>query len=215
MTETAHDRERAAWDELNAREDHVQSQRHLSDEELRTQLVDTLRKEKAVVDRWADSGDCFIISGSGKVHLPTCPSMRALVDRDAAWAPYLDDLERVRDWHGDDNAPPMPAFLTRADVEELARYTSCSVCEPSLAHTDKRPSARDWTLLKAGSMNYRHFGTAFSLVDGTELGILTRIARDETADGLEFSVYFDGLIDPVTDPLLEVMYRTGTRPQAS
>lgn len=213
MTETAGDRQRTAWDELHAQEDFIRSQRHLSDDELRAQLVDTLRKEKALVDQWVDSGDCFIISGSGKVHLPTCPSMRALVDRDAAWAPYLDDLERVRDWHGDDNAPPMPALLTRADVEDLARYTSCPVCAPSLDHADKRPSARGWTMLKAGSLNYRHFGTAFSLADGTEIGVLTRIAKDETADGLEFAAYFDGVVEPVTDPLIEVMYRTGTRPK--
>lgn len=215
MTETAEDRERAAWDELNAQEDFIRSQRHLSDDELRAQLVEALRKEKAVINRWLDAGDCYIVSGSGKVHLPTCPSMRTLVDREASWAPYLDDLERARNWHGDDNAPPMPALMTRADVEDLTRYTSCTVCAPSLDHTDKRPSARGWTLLKAGSLNFKHFGTAFSLADGTELGTLTRIVRDETAEGLEFAVYFDGLIDPVTDPLIEVMYRTGTRPKTS
>lgn len=214
MTETADDRQRAAWDELNEREDYIRGQRHLSDEELRAQLVDTLRKEKALVERWVDSDDCFIVSGSGKVHLPTCPSMRAVVDRDAAWAPYLDDLGRVRDWHGGDSAPPMPALMTRSDVEDLVRYTSCTVCAPALDHTDKWPSARGWTIVKAGNLNYRHFGTAFSLAEGSEIGTLTRITRDETADGLDFAAYFDALIDPVTDPLIEVMYRTGTRPTA-
>lgn len=215
MTETAHDRESAAWYELNAREDYIRSQRHLSDDELRAQLVDTLRKEKTLVDQWIDAGDCFIVSGSNKVHLPKCPSMRAVVDREAAWAPYLDDLERVRNWHGSDNAPPMPALMTRADVEDLTRYTSCPVCAPTLDHTDKRPVARGWTALKAGALNYRHFGTEFSLADGKEIGVLTRITRDETADGLDFAAYFDGTVEPVADPLVELMYRTGTRPQAS
>lgn len=201
----------SAMDELNAKEDYIRSQRHLSDEELRAQMVDTLRKEKALVDRWTDSGDCYVLSGSGKVHLPTCSSMRAVVDREAAWAPYLDDLERARDWHGSDNAPPMPALLTRADVEELARYTSCPTCAPTLDHIDKRPSARGWTMLKAGSLNFRHFGTAFSLADGTEIGVLSRISRVETVDGLDFAAEFDGPVDPVTDPLIELMYRTGTR----
>ncbi|HEX9228521.1 MAG TPA: hypothetical protein VF885_18110, partial [Arthrobacter sp.] len=194
----------SAMDELNAREDYIRSQRHLTDEELRAQLVDTLRKEKAVVDRWVDSGDCFIISAAGKVHLPSCPSMRAVVDREAAWAPYLDDLERARDWHGSDSAPPMPALLTRADVEDLARYTSCPVCAPTLDHTDKRPVARGWTLVQAGSLNFRHFGTAFSLADGTAVGTLTKISRVETADGLNFAAEFDGIVDPVTDPLIEL-----------
>jgi hypothetical protein len=43
------------------------------------------------VDRWLDSGICFILSSAGKVHLPQCPSMRQFVDRDAAWG--LDDFE--------------------------------------------------------------------------------------------------------------------------
>lgn len=203
----------SAMDELNVHEDSIRSERHLSDEELRAQLVDSLRKEKVLVDRWTNSGDCFIISGSGKVHLPTCPSIRAVVDREAAWAPYLDDLERARDWHGSDNAPPMPALLTRADVEELARYTSCPVCAPALDHTDKRPTARGWKTLKVGSLNYLHFGTSFSLVEGAEIGVLTKLSRVETADGLDFAAEFDGIVDPVTDPLTEVMYRTGTTPQ--
>lgn len=176
------------------------------------ELADTLGQEKAVVE---DSGDCFVISGSNKVHLPTCPSMRTLVDRDAAWAPYLDDLERVRDWHGDDNAPPMPALMSRTDVEDLARYTSCRTCAPSLDHTDKRPTEKGWTLLKAGSLNYPHFETAFALPGGGELGALTKLSRVETANGLDFAATSDWVIDPGVDPLIEVMYRTGSRPQES
>ena len=212
MTDTSDRRRDTAPGEVNAGEGSIPSQRDLSDDELRAQLLDTLQKEKALVDRWTGSGDCFIISGSGKVHLPTCPSMHTLVNREEAWAPYLDDLERVRDWHGSDNAPPMPALLTRADVEELARYTSCPVCAPALDHTDKRPAARGWTTLQAGSLNFKHFGTAFSLIEGAEIGVLTKLSRVETADGLEFEAWFDGVADPVLDPLTEVMYRTATRP---
>ncbi|MET4144117.1 hypothetical protein [Arthrobacter sp. UYCo732] len=175
-TESPDDLQRAASQALSEQEDYLRSQRHLTDEQLLSQLVETLRKEKAVIDRWVDSGDCFILSGSGKVHLPSCPSMQALVDREAAWAPYLDDLDRVRNWQSSDNAPPMPALMTRADVEDLKRYSSCTVCAPTLDHTDKRPVARGCTLLPAGSLNYRHFGTSLTLVDdGVELGVLTKI----------------------------------------
>lgn len=198
-----------------AQQDDLTSQRDLSDEELLAQLADTLQKEKALVDRWSASGDCFIMSDSGKVHLPTCSSVRAVVDREAAWAPFLDDLERVREWHGTDNAPPMPALMTRADVEELTRYTSCPECAPALDHAEKRPSVRGWTTLKAGSLSFRHFGLPFSLVEGAEIGVLTKLSRIETADGLDFAAEFDGIVDPVTDPLAEVMYRDGTVPQAS
>ncbi|MET4144116.1 hypothetical protein ABIB45_000983 [Arthrobacter sp. UYCo732] len=34
----------------------------------------------------------------------------------------------------------------------------------------------------------------------------------ETAEGLVFSAEFDGAEEPVTDPLTELMYRTGSRP---
>jgi hypothetical protein len=215
MTDTAESRERAAWDELNAQEDYIRSMRHLSDDELRAQLVETLGKEKARIGAWLDSGDCFIISGAGKVHLPDCPSMRQFMDRDAAWAPYLDDLERVRDWHGDDNAPVFPALRTRADIESMKSYKVCPLCAPTLDHTDKRIGAKGWTALKAGSLNRRHLGTAFSLPNGTEIGVLTRLGTVETISGTDFQADFEGLDSPVTDPATELMYRTGTRPQES
>ena len=77
--------------------------------------------------------------------------MRQFVDRDAAWAPYLSHLERVRDWHGSDNAPSMPRMLTRAEVEGLKTYKTCPLCAPTLDHTNKRRGVRGWTNLKAGS----------------------------------------------------------------
>ena len=213
MTETAQGRLRSAMDELNAQEDYVRSMRHLTDEQLRAQLVDTLRKEKAKIADWLDSGDCFIIAGSGKVHLPSCPSMRQFVDRDAAWAPYLDDLERVRDWHGDDNAPAFPALRTRAQIEAMRTYRICPTCAPTLDHTDKRSGAKGWTVLKAGSLNRRHLGTTFSRSDGTGIGVLAKISTIETLEGTDFHAVFDGLDSPVTDPATELMYRTGTRVQ--
>lgn len=215
MTDKADDRPDSAGSGLNVQVDTLTGQRQLSDEELLAQLADTVRKEKALVERWTASGDCFILSGSSKVHLPTCPSVSAVVDREAAWAPYLNDLERVREWHGTDNAPPMPALMTRADVEDLTRYSSCPVCAPTLDHADKRPSAPGWTALKAGSLNFRHFGIPFSLAEGAEIGVLTKLSRVETADGLDFAAAFDGIVDPVTDPLTEVMYRTESGPQVS
>lgn len=87
MTESATDRLNAAWAELSGQEDYIRSMRHLSDEDLRAQLVATLRDEKSAVTRWLDAGDCFVMSGAGKVHLPSCPSMTAFVDRDKAWEP--------------------------------------------------------------------------------------------------------------------------------
>lgn len=214
MTDTAQGRLRSAMDELNAKEDYVRSMRHLSDEQLREQLVETLRKEKARIADWLDSGDCYIIAGSGKVHLPSCPSMRQFMDRDAAWAPYLDHLERVRDWHGDDNAPAFPTLRTRADIESLRSYRICPTCAPTLDHTDKRKGVKGWTALQAGSLNRKHLGTSFCLADGTDIGTLTRLAMVETLEGTDFHAGFDGLEHPVTDPAAGLMYRTGTRPQA-
>lgn len=214
-TDSAAERGQAAAPERYEREDDLPGQRHPSDAELRRQLTDTLRKETALVEKWVSSQDCFILSDAGKVHLPSCSDTQALMDREAAWAPYLDDLERVRDWNGTDNAPPMPALLTRADVEDLASYTACPGCTPALDHTEKRAATRGWTAVQAGGLNFRHFGTMFSLADGTELGALTRISRVETADGLDFAAEFDGIVDPVADPLTELVYRTEAAPEQS
>lgn len=212
-TESMEERARAAARTLNEQEDYERSLRYLSDGELRAQLVEKLRKEKALLARWLDAGDCYLISGAGRVHLPSCPSMRRFTDRDAAWAPYLDDLERVRDWHGDDNAPPMATMRTRAQVESMRTYRVCPMCSPTLDHTEKRNDVKGWTALKAGSLIRKHLGTDFSLADGTGIGVLTRIAIVDTAEGTDFRAEFDGLDAPVTDPATAVMYRTGTRVQ--
>lgn len=213
MSETASEPLDAAVNELSGQEDCIRGMRHLSDEQLRVQLLETLRKEKAAVDGWLDAGDCFLLSGTGVVHLPNCPSMSPFIDRDTAWAPYLDELERVRNWHASDNAPPMPALLTRADVEALSAYKTCHICTPALDHTEKRAGIEGWTVLKAGSLNRRYLGTAFSLPDGSEIGVLRKITTVDTPDGTDFRLEFDGLDAPVTGPGTEVMYRTGTRTQ--
>lgn len=211
MTETGSDRLIAAWDELADQEDYIRSMRHLSDEDLREKLVITLRAEQAAVDRWMDAGDCFVMSGAGNIHRPSCPSVSVFIDRDKAWAPYLHHLERVRDWHVSDNIPPMPALLTRSDVEAMRAYKTCPVCAPTLDHTDKGVGVKGWTVLKAGSLNRRHLGTMFSLPDGSEIGALTKIATVDTLEGTDFQAEFDGVGSPITGPATELMYRTGTR----
>lgn len=111
--------EAEASKDLAANEDYVRRMDYLTDDELRKQMKESIRKEKAALDKWAASGEFFILSGARKVHLPTCPSMRRDMDRDAAWGPYLRFPERARHWHGDDHSPGMPTLLTRSSVEEL------------------------------------------------------------------------------------------------
>lgn len=211
MTGSAEERMQAASTRLADQEDYLRSMRYLTDQELLSQLRESIRAEKRVLYSWAATGEFFIISAAGKIHLPNCPSMRRVIDRDAAWAPYLNHLDRVRDWHGSDNAPAMPNLLTRQQVEALRRYTACPVCAPTLNHPDKRPGVRGWTTLKAGSLKSHHFGTSFSLEDGTELGALIRITTVETIDGRDFAAEFDGQATPVTDPVTLVRYKTKIR----
>lgn len=206
-TSKAQEREQAASKALNEQENFLRRQDYLSDEELTENVLAGIRREKAIVESWLDSGECFVLSSAGKVHLPQCPSMRQFMDRDAAWAPYLRDLESVRDWSGD-TYPAMPVLRTRAQVEDLKSYKTCPMCAPTLDHTEKRPGISGWTILKAGSLKAKHFGKTFSFVDGTGIGVLARISTVETAQGLDFRAEFDGLETPVTDPLREVMYRT-------
>ncbi|MCC9175840.1 hypothetical protein [Arthrobacter sp. zg-Y179] len=206
-TRMAQEREQEASKALNEQENFLRRQDYLSDEELTENLLAGIRREKAIVESWLDSGDCFVLSSAGKVHLPQCSSMRQFMDREAAWAPYLRDLERVRDWSGD-TYPSMPVLRTRAQVEDLKAYKTCPMCAPTLDHSDKRQGVRGWTLLKAGSLKAKHFGKTFSLAGGSSIGVLTEISTVETAQGLDFRAEFDGLAAPVTDPMTQVMYRT-------
>lgn len=200
--------EAEASKDLAANEDYVRRMDYLTDDELRKQMKESIRKEKAALDKWAASGEFFILSGARKVHLPTCPSMRRDMDRDAAWGPYLRFPERARDWHGDDHSPGMPTLLTRSSVEELPKYTTCPICAPTLDHTDKRKNPKGWTVLKASSLKAKHFGRTFFLTSGAELGELTRLSRDETPAGVDFRAEFTGGASQVTDPEAVIQYRT-------
>lgn len=200
--------EAEASKDLEANENYLRRMDFLTDDELREKMKESIRKEKATLDRWAESGEFFILSGARKVHLPTCPSMRRDMDRDAAWGPYLRFPERVRDWRGDDHSPGMPTLLTRADVEALPKYATCPLCSPTLDHTDKRRNPKGWTVLKAGSLKAKHFGRTFFLSSGAELGELTRLMRDETPTGTDFRAEFSGGASHVTDPDAVIQYRT-------
>jgi hypothetical protein len=70
---------------LFKQEDYLNALRGLSNDELRERMKETVAMEKAAMQEWLDSGDCYIVSLAGKVHLPTCESMRRFVDRDSAW----------------------------------------------------------------------------------------------------------------------------------
>lgn len=204
---TPEEKARAASDKLYEQEDYLRSMRYLSDEQLRDQLRARLREEKKWVDEWLAKGDCFLISRTWKVHLPKCPSMHRLLDRESAWAPYFDDLEHIRNWHGGDNGPELPNLMSRRQVESLKRYTACAVCAPALDHADKRSDTPGWVSLRAGRLKSHHFGVGFKTADGLEIGALLRVSRVETSNGLEFRAEFEGSDEPLIDPGQIVLYR--------
>lgn len=200
--------EAEASKDLAANEDYLRRMDYLTDDELREKMKESMRREKAALDKWAASGEFFIMSGARKVHLPTCPTMSRDMDRDRAWGPYLRDLERVRDWHGDDNSPRMPTLLTRAEVEALPKYGTCHICAPTLDHTDKRKAPKGWTTLKAGSLKGKHIGLLFYGADGQAIGELVRITRVDTSAGQDLEVSFAGITEPLTDSEKMLQYRT-------
>lgn len=183
----------------------------LSDDELRTKMKETVCLEKAAMKEWLDSGDCYIASLAGKVHVPTCESMRRFVDRDSAWGLNLRFPDRLLDGPDDDPIPVWPILRTRAQVESLSKRTACPLCALHLEFLNKPERAITWTYLPASSLNSKHFGTEFRLADGPLLGALTRISTVETIDGLDFRADFEHAEAPVTDPDTRLMYRTGTR----
>ncbi|CAH0126374.1 hypothetical protein SRABI83_00090 [Arthrobacter sp. Bi83] len=192
-------------------EDYLQSLSDLSEEELREQMRVTLALEKEAMKEWMDSGDCYIISQAGKVHVPTCQSMGRFVNRDAAWGLNLRYPDRLLDGPDEDPIPVWPILRTRAQIESLAKRTACPLCALDLAFLDKPERAITWTYLRARSLNSQHFGTDFKLADGTPLGALTKITTEETIDGLTFSATFSQAEAPITEPDTELMYRTGMR----
>ncbi|WP_454810656.1 hypothetical protein [Paenarthrobacter nitroguajacolicus] len=202
----------AAARTMYKQEDYARTLQALSHDELRERMKETLALEKAAMQEWLDSGDCYIISLAGKVHVPTCDSMRRFVDRDSAWSTNFRFPQRLQgDSPDEDPIPAWPILKTRAQIEAMPRRTACPLCSPDLPHLDKARRAITWTFLPARSLKSKHFGTEFRLPDGTLLGALTRISTVETIDGLLYSAEFEFAETPVTNPETDLMYETGTR----
>lgn len=202
----------AAARELYRQKDYISALAGQSDVELRERIRETVALEEQAMQEWLDSGDCYIVSLAGKVHLPTCDSMKRFVDRQAAWGLNLRFPERLRgDSPDEDPIPVWPLLKTRAQIEAMPRRTACPLCKPDLAHLDKARRTVTWTYLPARSLKSKHFGTEFRLPEGTLLGPLTKITTVETIDGLNFRADFEHAEAPVTDPDTELMYQTGTR----
>jgi hypothetical protein len=202
----------AAARELYKQEDYLGSLKGLSDDELRERFKETMALEKAALQEWLDSGDCFIVSLAGKVHIPTCDSMRRYVDRDNAWGWNFRFPDRLlAPPFDEDPIPVWPMLRTRAQIERVPRYVACPLCVPDLVNVGKVSPKITWTYLPARSLKSKHFGTEFRLAEGTLLGALTKITTVETIKGLAFAAEFEHAEAPVTDPDTELMYRTGTR----
>lgn len=199
----------AASEDLSRAEDYLRREEYLDDDQLRAQLLERVRAEKEAVDSWLHGGEFYIIAGSGKVHLPTCDSVGRWLDREQMWQPWLDDLERVRNWHGGDNAPAFPKLLDRAGVEALRTYTTCQLCAPTLDHIEKRGGRKGWQSIQASSLGAKHFGLHLSTTEGRELGQLVRISNILTADGQDFQAEFTAS-EPITDPDTLMMYQKKT-----
>jgi hypothetical protein len=205
----------AAARELYKQEDYNSGLASRSDDELRERIRETVALEEQAMQEWLDSGDCYIVSLAGKVHLPTCESMRRFVDRQAAWGLNFRFPERLQgDSPDEDPIPVWPILRTRVQIEAMPRRTACPLCSPDLARLDKTQRAISWTYLPARSLKSKHFGTEFRLPEGTLLGALTKITTPEMIDGLD-RAEFEHAEAPVTDPDTEMMYQTGTRAPAS
>ncbi|MHA7209570.1 hypothetical protein [Arthrobacter sp. MDT1-65] len=206
--DSAEARRSAAMDELNAREDYLRREEYRSDDELRAELKETIRQEKKTVDSFAGT-EYYVVSESGKVHLPTCGVVRRYFDRDAIWEPYLDDLKWARDWHGDYRPPRMPNLYTRAAIESSEKYEMCELCSPTLDHTTKGArEAKDkhWQSVVVGRLAEQHFDKPLFTLEGDELGTLVRVASLRTKDGLDFQAEFTtGAV--LTDPESKVRYK--------
>lgn len=193
-------------------EDFRRSLEGLGDNEIRGLMDKTVALESAAMQEWLDSGDCYIVSLAGKVHLPSCDSMRRIVDRDAAWGVNFRFPVRLLDPPEYENPVRVwPLLRTRAQLEAMPKRTACPLCRPGLVHLNKPQVAIIWTYLPARSLDAKHFGTEFRFPSGTLLGALMKISTVETIDGLEFSAEFEHAEAPVTDPDTELMYQAGTR----
>ncbi|MDQ1053112.1 hypothetical protein QE394_001040 [Arthrobacter sp. SORGH_AS 212] len=206
----------AAARELYKQDDYVQALQDLSHDELRDRMSETVALEKVAIQEWLDSGDCYVISHAGKLHLPTCDSMQRFMDRDSAWFTNLRFPQRLQgDAPDDDPIPAWPILRTRTQIEALSSYTPCPLCAPMPVPPEARFGAKQWTHLHARNLKSKHFGTEFRSADGSILGALTKITTVETIDGLDFTAEFEHAEAPITDPDIELMYRTGMRALAN
>lgn len=88
------------------------------------------------------AGATYVVNGeSNLVHRLDCSSIRRLTDRERAWRLYGEEhISTTRHvaggpFHG---GAKMPTQLTRAEVEALPRYDTCSICVPETSTPRKR-----------------------------------------------------------------------------
>lgn len=203
--ETPEERQRKASSNLYEQEDYLRRQEYLSDDDLRDRMRESIRIEQKRIDSILGT-EFYIMAGSGKIHLPTCPSVRQLLDQAAMWEPYLQDLERARDWHGSDNSPSRPAMFSRTTVETLEEYETCGLCVPPLNHQSKRRAPKNWQPLRAGSLGANHFDKDLFTGEDDHLGALDRVTTVLTKDGARFRAEFSNG-QTITDPEIVVRYK--------
>lgn len=159
-------------------------QRFLTDDELRTFMVEQASAEKASIRQAVNADRIYVVAGSGvrRVHFWDCSSLREQIDRDRAWSFWLHgDPEDFRKEvaHGD-GGPRMPRLLDRAAIEALPTYVPCQICSPTLGHTRKSRGERT---TKLTSLAARHIGRSLADLDGSPLGLLQRIITTVDAHG--------------------------------
>ncbi|PPH08588.1 hypothetical protein C5C36_16185 [Rathayibacter sp. AY1G1] len=164
-------------------------QRFLTDDELRSFMVEQASAEKASIRQAVDADRIYVVAGSGvrRVHLWDCSSLREQIDRDRAWSFWLHgDPENFRKEvaHGD-GGPRMPLLLDRAAIEALSTYVTCQICSPTLGHTKKSRGERT---AKLTSLSARHIGRSLAALDGAPLGQLQRIVTTVDAGGSKVRV---------------------------
>jgi hypothetical protein len=173
-----------AEDLLAEAETDYRQQRFLTDDELRSFMIEQASAENASIRQAVDADRIYVVAGSDvrRVHFWDCSSLREQIDRDRAWSFWLHgNLENFRREvaHGN-GGPRMPRLLDRAAVEALSTYVTCQICSPTLGHTRKSRGERTTKLTSLGA---RHIGRALTALDGSSLGQLQRIITTVDTDG--------------------------------
>lgn len=173
-----------AQDVLTEAEIDYRQQRFLTDDELRSFMIEQASAEKASIRQAVDADRIYVVAGSDarRVHFWDCSSLREQIDRDRAWSFWLHgDPENFRRGvaHGN-GGPRMPRLLDRAAVEALSTYVTCQICSPTLGHTRKSRGERT---TKVTSLAARHIGRSLTALDGSSLGQLQRIITTVDAHG--------------------------------